>query len=104
MANRLVVEASRKLQVRDDGGGLGDFFFFKIDLGFFSKRRIFEFIRDLIYKEFLFLVDNIVDLGFVEIIFVVCVNLDVLWATNGLDFFFFGFLYHSHFLKRVFLN
>ena len=49
--------------------------------------------------------DNIVDLGFVEIIFVVCVNLDVLWATNGLDFFFFfGFLYHSHFLKRVFFK
>ena len=32
--------------------------------------------------------DNIVDLGFVEIIFVVCVNLDVLWAMNGLDFIF----------------
>ena len=46
--------------------------------------------------------DNIIDLGFVEIIFVVHVNLDVLWAMNGLDFFFFGFLYHSHFLKRVF--
>ena len=27
---------------------------------------IFEFIRDLIYKESLFFVDNIVDLGFVE--------------------------------------
>ena len=34
-----------------------------------------------------------VDLGFVEIIFVVCINLEVLWATKGLDiFFFFGFL------------
>ena len=103
MANRLVVEASRKFWVGEDGCGLGDFKK-KKDLDFFSKQRIFEFIRDLIYKEFLFLVDNIVDLGFVEIIFVVCVNLDVLWATNGLDFFFFGFLYHSHFLKRVFLN
>ena len=45
--------------------------------------------------------DNIADLGFVEIIFF-CINLDVLWAMNGLDVFFFGFLYHSHFLKRVF--
>ena len=50
--------------------------------------RIFEFIRDLIYKESLFLVDDIADLGFVEIIFVVCINLDVLWAMNGLDFIF----------------
>ena len=35
--------------------------------------------------------DNIVDLGFVEIIFVVCVNLDVLWAMNELDFIFLWF-------------
>ena len=62
-----------------------------------------EFIRDLIYKESLFLVDNIADLGFVETIFVVCINLDVLWAMNGLDFIFLlGSLYNSHFLKRVF--
>ena len=50
-----------------------------------------EFIRDLIYKESLFLVDNIADLGFVETIFVVCINLDVLWAMNGLDFIFLWF-------------
>ena len=88
MTNWLVVGASRQLQVRY-GGGLGDFFFFLNRFGFFfSKRWIFEFIKDLIYKEFLFLVDNIIDLGFVEIIFVVHVNLDVLWAMNGLDFIF----------------
>ena len=33
--------------------------------------------------------DNIADLGFVEIFVVVCINLDRLWAMNGLDFFFF---------------
>ena len=111
MANWLVVEASSQLQVRNDGGGVEDnfifiFIFFLNRFGvFFSKRQIFEFIRDLIYKEFFFLVDNIVDLGFVEIIFVVCINLQVLWATKGLDIFFsLGSLYHSHFLKRVFLN
>ena len=32
--------------------------------------------------------DNIADLGFVEIFVVVCINLDRLWAMNGLDFFF----------------
>ena len=56
----------------------------------------------MIYKEFLFLVDNIVDLGFVEIIFVVCVNLDVLWATSGLDFFSLGFCIILIFLKGFF--
>ena len=35
------------------------------------------------------MVDNIADLGFVEIFVVVCINLDRLWAMNGLDFFFF---------------
>ena len=32
--------------------------------------------------------DSIADLGFVEIFVVVCINLDRLWAMNGLDFFF----------------
>ena len=32
--------------------------------------------------------DNIADLGFVEIFVVVCINLDRLWAMNGLVFFF----------------
>ena len=43
--------------------------------------------------------DNIADLGFIEIFFVVCINLDRLWAMNSLDawiccccFFFFFFL------------
>ena len=38
------------------------------------------------------MVDNIADLGFVEIFVVVCINLDRLWAMNSLDtcnFFFF---------------
>ena len=34
------------------------------------------------------MVDNIADLGFIEIFFVVCINLDRLWAMNGLDFLF----------------
>ena len=36
--------------------------------------------------------DNIANLGFIEIFFVVCINLDRLWAMNSLDawnFFFF---------------
>ena len=32
--------------------------------------------------------DNIADWGFVDIFFVVCINLDRLWAMNGLEFFF----------------
>ena len=32
--------------------------------------------------------DNIVDLGFIEIFVVVCINLDRLWAMNGLEFLF----------------
>ena len=36
--------------------------------------------------------DNIADLGFVEIFVVVCINLDWLWATNGLDAWIFIFL------------
>ena len=39
------------------------------------------------------MVDNIADLGFVEIFVVVCINLDRLWAMNGLDFFFFWVKY-----------
>ena len=38
------------------------------------------------------MVDNIADLGFVENFVVVCINLDRLWAMNGLDFFFFWLL------------
>ena len=34
------------------------------------------------------MVDNIVDLGFIEIFVVVCINLDRLWAMNGLEFLF----------------
>ena len=49
------------------------------------KLLIFEFIRNLIYKGFFFLMDNIADLGFVEIFVVVCINLDRLWAMNSLD-------------------
>ena len=36
--------------------------------------------------------DNIADLGFVEIFVVVCINLDWLWAMNGLDAWIFIFL------------
>ena len=36
--------------------------------------------------------DNIVDLGFIEIFVVVCINLDRLWAMNGLEFLFFIWL------------
>ena len=57
------------------------------------KLLIFEFTRNLIYKGFFFLMDNIAKLGFVEIFVVVCINLDRLWAMNSLDawnFFFLG--------------
>ena len=36
--------------------------------------------------------DNIADLGFIEIFVVVCINLDRLWAMNGLEFLFFIWL------------
>ena len=38
------------------------------------------------------MVDNIADLGFIEIFVVVCINLDRLWAMNGLEFLFFIWL------------
>ena len=47
------------------------------------------------------MVDNIADLGFIEIFVVVCINLDRLWAMNGLEFLFlFLFIYLYFFLLK----
>ena len=46
--------------------------------------------------------DNIANLGFIEIFFVVCINLDRLWAMNSLDAWIFCCFFFFFLVKCLF--